>query len=283
MDWYLLAIASIVAVSFKGIFTKLLIKDKDKQVLESVILFQFIAAFIILIPALIHGFKLPPITSYPINFLIMGVLYGTTMILLFSAYKRIGASDVAILATTETLTVIILGNIFLNEILSTRMIFGVILILTSIMLLSWNNFKKIKFNRGFLFVIIASIFAGIAGVSEVLPTRNSDVLSFMTIGYILPGIFVYIVYICKSRRIKIDLKNVNIKYTTLIATLSVVAYTPFYFAIKYNGQLSQVLAINKTSIIFTILLAAIILKERNNLKTKIFCGFLSVIGIILLG
>lgn len=282
MDWYFLAIASIVAASFKGIFTKILIKDKNKQVLESVILFQFIAAFIILIPALIHGFKMPPIASYPLNFLVMGVFYGSTMILLFSAYKRIGASDVAILATLETLTVIILGNLILNEVLSIKMILGVIFILTSIILLSWNNFKIINFNRGFIYVIIASIFAGIAGISEVMPIRNSDVLSFVAIGYILPGIFVYFVYIYKSRKIKIDLKNVNLKYASLLALFSVIAYTPFYFAIKFNGQLSQILAINKTSIIFTILLAAIFLKERNNLKTKLFCGFLSVIGIILL-
>jgi len=281
MDWYLLAITSIVAASFTGVFKKIMLQN-DKQVLESVILFQFIAAFIILIPTLIHGFKMPPITSFPINFLIMGVFYGSTMILLFSAYKRIGASDVAILATLETLTVIILGNLFLNEVLNIKMIFGIIFILTSILLLSWNNFKKINFNRGFLYVIIASIFAGIAGISEVIPTRNSDVLSFMVVGYILPGIFVYIVYLYKSRKIKIDLNNVNLKYTSLLALFSVIAYTPFYFAIKFDGQLSQILAINKTSIIFTILLAAIFLKERNNLKTKILCGFLSVIGIILL-
>lgn len=282
MDWYLLAIISVFAASFTGIFTKILIKNDKRQVLESVILFQFLAAFIILIPAFLNGFKMPPVALFPINFILIGVLYGSAMILLFSAYRKVGASDVAILATLETLTVLILGNLFLNETLSINMIFGVLMILTSIIILSWNNFKKVNFNRGFMFVIIASILAGSAGVVEVIPTRNSDVLSFLVLGYLLPGIFVYLVYLVKNKRVFINLKNVNLKYISLLAIFSIIANIPFYFAIKFNGQISQILAINKTSIIFTILLAAIILNERSNLKTKVFSGLLSIIGIILL-
>lgn len=281
MDWYILAILSVFASSFTGIFRKLIGKE-NKSSFESIILFQFFGAIIVFLIALSNGFKMPPITEFPFQYALTGILWGSAMIFLFNAYKKAEASEVAILATFETLIVLILGNKILNDTLTPTMIIGIFFIISSIIILSYKKFKRVNYNRGFTYAIAASVLAGVASVNDAFLVKNSDPISFVAVAYLLPGIFVYLIYLLSKKKITVDLKNTNLKYISLLVLFSVISNIPYYLAINYDGQISQVLPINKTSIIFTILLAALFLNERKELGRKIFCGILAAIGVILL-
>lgn len=215
MDWYLLAILSVFASSLTGIFRKLIGRE-NKSSLETIILFQFLGAIIVFIIATLNGFKLPPINEIPIQFLLVGILWGTAMIFLFNAYKKIEASEVAILATLETFIVLVLGNRILNDTLNNSMILGIFFIFVSIFILSFNKFKKVNFNRGFLYALVAFILAGIASINDTILVKNSDALSYVAIAYLLPGIFVYLIYLLTKKRIKFEIKNTNLKYIILL-------------------------------------------------------------------
>lgn len=55
----------------------------------------------------------------------------------------------------------------------------------------------------------------------------------------------------------------------------------YYFALA-KGPASQIAPIGQSQVILTIILAAIILKEKDNLLRKILAGILVTIGVILL-
>jgi uncharacterized membrane protein len=282
VDWLYLAITSLIAASFLGILRKILIKN-DTNTLDSVILFQFVSAFFLSFLFIFNDFSFPSISTYPINYLITGVFWGGSMVLLFNAYKLLEASEIAILATTEIVLVLFLGKMILNELITFPMIMGVILIILSIIIISINRNKSYKFNKGYLYVTGAAILAAFADINDVYLLRNTGPLSYIFIALILPGIFVYSIKILKQRTFKIDLQKLDLKILVILSFAAVIATLPFYFAIVNEGQISQVLPIYKTSIIFTVLLSSIILKERKNLSKKLFSAILAVLGVILIG
>lgn len=282
MDWYLLAIISVIASSLTGIIRKKLV-IKEVNSIQTIIIFQLLCALVIFFPAIYFGFEMPPISEYPINFILQGILWGSSSIFLFLAYKKLEASEVAILMAIETLIAVLLGIFILGETFTLRMQIGAILIFSAITIIAFNSFKRIKLNKTFLYIILASVLAGFAVVNDTFLIKQSDSLSFLTIAYLLPGIFVYLYYILKNKCFKFNLNKINLKYTFILSACSIAAGIPFYFALNLDGQISQVILINKSSIILSVLLAAIILKERDHLLKKMFSAILVILGVILLG
>lgn len=283
MEWFILLLISLVAASFLGVLRKLLISNKKSQTLETIILFQVFAALFILFLNLANGINMPDISSYPINYFITASFWGCAMILLFTSYKYLEASEIAVISTIELVLAIILGNLILNESLSIQIFLGATLIIFSILFLSINKVSNFKFNKGVLLVFGATILAAFAGVNDAFLIRRTDALSYIFIAFLLPGIFVYIVKILKERSVRLSLNKINLKIIILLSIAAAIANLPFYYALVNNAQISQAIPIYKTSVVFTILLSAIFLKERKNLSKKLFSAVLAVMGIILIG
>ena len=70
MDWFTLTLLSVLGTTLANIFRKVAMKDDKSDVLASSIIFQLLGAGIIGSVAMIHGFVFPPISSYPLNFLL---------------------------------------------------------------------------------------------------------------------------------------------------------------------------------------------------------------------
>jgi len=73
-----------------------------------------------------------------------------------------------------------------------------------------------------------------------------------------------------------------LKNTLLLAFIWSVSAIAFYLAIEKGALASQISPISQSKIILTVLLAAILLKERENLLIKVVAAFLTMAGVLLI-
>ncbi|MBI3486239.1 EamA family transporter [Candidatus Daviesbacteria bacterium] len=281
MTWLYLALLSVLGTTLSNIFRKVALKNDQTDPYLSAIIFQFLGALMVGVIAFSRGFVLPPITKYPVNFLLNGILWGIATSLLFKTYQYLDASEATIITTLETVIAILSATLLLREHFSLVNIIGTIIIISAVIFVSYKK-GLFKFNQGYLYAFGYSLFAGFGITNDAFLTRNSEPLSYLTIAFALPGI---VILIGSFKKIKIAKAIYNFtwaKNMLLLTFFYVFAAIAWFLSISSGGQASQITPINQSSIILTIILAVIFLKERENLPKKVISATLVTIGVLLL-
>ena len=281
MSWFALALVYVLLASFGNIFRKILLRNDKSDAVGAAIIFQFLGCAICLIVALWHGFQMPPVREYPVNFLFNMILWGCSTLFLYKAYKHIEASEVTILFTLESVVTIVTATTFLHETFTYLNVLGAALILIAVIVMSQTS-GKMKFNKGVMFATISSLFAGTAVVNDAFIIKHADTLSFLVIGFFLPGVFMLIINPTVVKRMKPLFKPALFIKNFIQTAFVAFGAMAFYLAISYGGEASQVNTIAQAAVVLTVILAAIILKERDHLWKKSICAILVTIGVLLL-
>ena len=257
-------------------------KDDESDPHVYSIIFQLLGAAVVMPFTAINGFNLPPIADYPLNFLMMGVLYGSGTLFLFNALKNIEASEVTIVSSIRPVVTIISAVTLLNEQFSPTKGLGTLLILSAVFLVS-GKIGNFKFNEGFFYAIGMAVCYGLAITNDkFLIGKITDVLSYLVIGNLLPGIFLTAInpkaLLKVNQFLRLDRVVKMFLFTIIYATAALL----FYLAIKNGALASQITPIHQATVIFTVALAFIFLKERDQIFKKVLASFLVIFGVILL-
>lgn len=281
MSWLIFIVVYVFAIAVANILRKVLVEDKRSDAIASAIIFQFLGTAIVAVVALIHGFKMPPITEHPLNFIFQACLWGLSTASLFKAYQYSEASEVTIIITTEALFTIIAAALVFGEVLSPINLIGMLLIITSVVIISYAG-KKLILNKGFFFALGCALFSGFGIVNDTFLLHFSDTLSLLTIGFLTPGIFILLTNPSAAKKIGPLLKPSILIKNFIFTSVFVFAAITFYFSLASGGQVAQVNAIAQASVISTVILATIFLNERDHLAKKFICAMLVTVGVILL-
>jgi len=256
-------------------------KGEKSDALATTILFQYMGFVMVFIFALLHEFSLPPLAQYPINFLAQAVLWGVSSLFLFKASQYLEASEVTIISTTSSIITIVTSVIFLHEIFNTPRIIGAVLILASVIFVSFQK-KKMSFNRGVLYALIYCFCSGVAITNDAFILQKTDVYSMLVIGWLMPGLFLTIVSPGSIKKMGYFFYKKRFVKIFLLTLFYAAGGISFYLAITLGGQASRVATISQTSIIATIIIAALFLKERDHLLKKVIASICVMIGVLLL-
>ncbi|HUQ85298.1 MAG TPA: EamA family transporter [Candidatus Limnocylindrales bacterium] len=281
MSWFFLSVLHAFGMAVANILRKALMKNDKNDPVASAILFQFLGTAIVAVFSFSNGFVLPPIQEYPINFIIQAVFWSLATMFLFKAYKQIDASEITIIVTLESIVTIIAAVFFLKEVFNFVNIIGTIIVLVSVAYISFSS-GKMAFNKGVFYAILYSIFAGIAVVNDTFMLNHSEVLSYLVIGWLTPGILL-MAYKPSAIKKLVSLLSPKILTGHFIFTfIYVLGGFAFFYALAFGGQASQVNTITQTSVVLTVVLATIFLRERDHLFKKFICAVLVTIGVVLL-
>lgn len=280
MNWLLFSLLSVFCYSTANLLRRVLMKNDTSDPIIHSIVFQFICTMIVGGFALYKGFVLPPFSLYPINFLFQAVLYGLGTVCIFYANKYLEASESTIISTLESVVTIVTAVILLGEIFTMKNFIGALLIILAVIFVVYE--KKFTLNKGILFTLGMSICYGLAITNDAFLVKRSEVFSYLTIGFLTPGLLLLLLYpksLLKLGYYK-DTKTL-LKLFLLSFTYSVGAI--FFFLALFSGaQASQLTPIGQSSVIVTVLLATLFLKERKNIFKKIVGSIFVFIGILLL-
>lgn len=280
MDWLFLVLISVVISSFANIIQRVMMKGDKSDPISYSVVFCFLLGIFFMLFAIPHGFHLPPLNGNLIFIFLAAIFWGVGNIALFKSLQFLESSEVTILISVRALVTIIVSIIFLHEVFNVQKSIGTIIILSSILLVA-NVKKGFKFNNGVHFAFLCALFYGIAIVCDVFNLRSYDLLSYLAVVNIIMGFMLLAIYPKTLKQLKTFTKPRFLWTMLPLSALTGFQALFYYFALA-KGHVSQIAPINQTQVIITVLLAAILLSERDHLLKKIIAAFLVMGGVLLL-
>jgi drug/metabolite transporter (DMT)-like permease len=281
MTWQFFLVASILAASVNGLIHRTLMKDdQSDSKIQTVVFAGLTGIFGLVLAIFTTGFHLPPPSLWQ-NFLLMVALISSASVLTFQAYKTVEASEMGILLSTERLWTVILALMFLSETITLSKVLGTILVLFGVGVVYWKK-HNVRFGVGIVIALVAALLYGISYVNGFYILRFFDAPSFVVLGSLLPALVIVLWQpriVSKLRFYLIPRNGILVSLSALFDTLMSVF---LYLAYQLGRNASQISPLAATSLVITVILAAIFLKERDNLLKKLLGSAIVVLGIIFL-
>lgn len=280
MTWQILVVISIVTISIANLYQRVAMKEENSDPFAGSIIFQLILAILTGFFALmVKGINIPSFNLLG-YFVISTIFYGLGTLSYFKAIKTIEASESTILASIGSIATLITAYLFLGERLNFQQLIGVFFVILSVIAISLK--RELKFNQGTIFSVAGTIFYGLAITNDVYILRSFDALSYVPIMSLLPGIFILLVKPSSIKSIIKTIKQPTMKPLILYCFFYAIQAITYYAALERGALASQMTLIYKSEIFVTVILAAIFLQERSNLKRKLLATILATIGVYLL-
>lgn len=281
MSWLYLTLFSVILSSVASILQRVLMKDDKSNPYSYTIVFHFLLGFLILVAGLIQGSNFSLFSGNIYVLFLAAALWGICQVFLFKALQLVEVSELTIMSGLRVVITILASIFFLNQVFTGLNILGTLLILASTFLVA-NFGKGFKLNKGFAYTLAMTFFGGLAIVADSANVQHYDVLAYSTYSNFLSGLFILAFYPKALQQWKHFVQpNFLVKMVPL-AVFSASQGVLYLLALSYGGNTAQVGTIRQASVIVTVLLAIIFLKERSNLGRKFIAAILVTIGVILL-
>lgn len=282
MVWQIYLLVSILLISLNGLFHRSLMKDDKSNPRAQTIVFLGLGGIIAFVITLLRGqLNLVIPHSLYFNFIPLILLSTPAYILTYRAYQLIGASEVVLFLTTGRLWNVVGAFLFLHETLTIQRVLGAIVILLGIAVVLYDK-KKFTFNKGMIFVLLAAFLFGMNDINGFYILKSFDATNFLIYSEFLPVLTLLIIQPKVVKKLKYYLQKGNALKVSLLSLCDALGMLALYLSFQAGGKASVIGPLSATRVLITVLLATIILKERNNLKNKLIGAAVTVFGVILL-
>jgi len=283
MSWQLLILISVVLYSISVLLQRVILKENESRPIAYSIIFQLLAGIVIGIVGLIFADMSLPSNPGSLfwNLILMTLLYGFSNLFIFKSLKLTEASKFTIIFATRAFFTVLASSIVLKELLTGTQLLGTLLIFAGVILVNLKT-SKFSFDKGSLFALAGALAFGFATTNDRFLLKSFAVYPYLTLAFIAPSIMMSLVFPKELKHIKLFLDKNLFKKMLVLTTIYALSAAAFFAALQKSANSSQVVSVNLTSVIVTVFLAVIFLKERDNLPKKIVGAILSFIGLLLL-
>lgn len=282
MNWLTYSLISLTLLSISNVLQRVLMKDDKSDAYAYSFVFQMLAAFIIFLFSLIEGFRLPPVAVQPFNYMLMGVLYGLGTVFIFQALRHLESAEVTIITAVRAFVTIVAAVFFLREPFTLVNLAGALLIFSAVVLVTFKK-EKFKFNTGVWYSLGMALCYGLAVVNDrFLLTSAVDTVSYVSISFLFPGLFIFAIKPNVLKKLDTFFQPKVFKPMLIMSLLYSLAAISYFTAFAKGATASQAAPIQQSSVILTVLLAAVFLGERGGLAKKLVGAVLVFIGVLLL-
>lgn len=278
-------IYALLASVFSGltsVFAKTGIKNIDSLLatfLRTIVISLFLFLIVIWKENLNDIFLLDTKT---ILFLILSGISNTLLwICYFKALDLGTVSKVTPVDKTSIVLTLILSSLFLNEKITTIKIISIVLILSGTFLTIKKESKDSKDNKWIVYAVLTAVFTSTTTVlSKIgIESTNTTLITFLRTIVVLIILTTITLFKKKYKSIK-DIEKRSWLFI-ILSGLSTSLSWLFYFKALALGEASIVFPIEKLSLVVSILISIIFLKEKVN-KKQIIGIIIIVIGTSLL-
>lgn len=256
-------------------------KEEQSDPYAYAVFFQLTVAIVVSIYAFYKGFHIPPLQPLLLFIAIATVLYAFANIALFHALQLTEASEISVIVSSRSLWTLFVAVPFLGESLTSKKLFGTLLIIAGIVFVSWRA-GRFKLQKGHLFALLSASFFGIAFANDAFLLRSFDVYSYASIAFLFPTLFLILLRPTFVKKIKLFFDIKRLTKMICLAIFYGIAALAIFASYQAGGEASQIAPISQSSVILTVLLAAIFLKERSNFLRKIAGAIAVFLGVVLL-
>jgi len=131
----------------------------------------------------------------------------------------------------------------------------------------------------FIYALLSAFFAALVSIFGKIGLKDVDPIAATAIRAVIMAIFMIGVYFTLEKDLK-GLMSKGVLFIVLSAVLGVLSWIFYFMALK-KGNVSQEVAVDRSSVIIAIILSVLILGEKLTLKTGL-AVILVFIGLLLL-
>lgn len=283
MSWQTLVLLSVVFMSIGSLLQRIIMKDDKSDPWLYSIIFQLMVGVLIAIFGFIFSDMTFPkdYSGLVLNLVLMVLLWSVSNYFLYTALKTMEASTFNIIFSTRSLFTALASSLFLNEILSGKQFLGVLLILfgVAIVLINKKTFKK--FDKAVIFSVFAAACFGFANTNDRVLLSSFNLYPYVTLAFVTPAVFMAMLKPQTFKNINRFLDKSLVSKMILLCFFYTAASATFFSALQVSPNSSQVAAISVSSVILTVILSIVLLKERDNLARKLIGAVVSFLGLFL--
>jgi drug/metabolite transporter (DMT)-like permease len=281
MNWQIPLFISILCLGIASLLQSASIKQDKLSPIAYASFFQLLAGIIVGIFACIRGTSfLGLIETWP-NMVLQIVLYTGANILWFKALRHADVSDSIVLLTSKVVWIVLGAALFLKEVLSPIQMIGAVIVVISVVMVSLKG-KSLKLGRGQVLALLAAACYGFGFVNDTYMLRSVDVLTYLSIAFFVDALFIWVLYPSITGELRSFLAKENFSNFFFASLFYAIAMVCIFYSYLYGHNTALIATLNQTSAVLTVVLAAILLKERENLATKILGAVIAVCGVYLL-
>lgn len=236
---------------------------------------------ILAIGFLFLSFKIPTSINYWLLAIVSICAYGVGNVFGFKAFKLIDASVVGIISRLNLVVAAFFGILLLHETYTTQNYIGLALVLLGSLVIAYEK-GNFKISRGIWFSILMALGYGLAAVFDKILVGEFSPYTYVFVNSIGVGICMSLLFPKALKQTKMLFHN-HPKPLLLGSVLNVSSWAAFLLILS-RGEVSKTFPIyDSLSLIVTVILGIIVLKETSHLTQKIIGLITIVFGIILLG
>lgn len=284
MSWQFLAIINVFFYASTVLLQRTVATSKNSDAKTTAVVFQLLTGAMVGLVGFLLGanFQLD-LAGLWAPFLLVLVLYAVGNLLIFKSLENTEASLFSIIFSTRAAVTALVAYLFLGEVLSSRNLWGLLFVLGGVLIVNLKNTKKKSSSDIVIPLTIALIF-GINNTVERALLQQLDLYGYVTIAFIIPALLLLFTYpsisVLKQKLTPYSQPKM-IKNNLLMSALYAGSAVTFFTALQTAETASQVTTINISSVVLTVILAAIFLKERDHLNKKLVAAVLTLIGLYL--
>lgn len=279
MSWQLLTGISVTTLSVSVLLQRLLLHQNKSDPIAYGIVFQALVGIVTLCYALAIGFRSPDFIKYWFPILLTFLLYAAGTVVGAYTLQKIQASIYSVLFATNAIWVMIISLPLFNAHISSIQLVGVGLIFVGACFLIENG-GQLKLDHGILLGLLTGLIYGLATVVWVYVDKHADPASWSAISFIGPAALLLIARPASVHKMKPFLNKKVFYRMAILGILYSISALTILMAYK-NGNASLIAPLQQTSIVTTVLLAVIFLRERNRLWQKAAATALCFLGVLL--
>lgn len=279
MSWPFFLFISMAADTAGRLIQRTFIKQDESDPIAYATLFQLFCGFIMVIIAAIFGIHIPDLRPLALNLLLVPVFYGLATLFIYKSLKNVEASIFTILFASRAIWIILGGVLLLREVFLPVQILGTVLILGSVIMVSWS--KSVRFQRGEYFALLAASLFALGTVNDTFILKVMDPTTYLGYSFLAPGIFIWLINWKKSKLIFKTMTTKASKNIWIISIVYSISALGFYWAYTVGRNIAQIASIYQISTITTIVFAVLLLKERDHLLRKLIATAIGFIGVLL--
>jgi drug/metabolite transporter (DMT)-like permease len=210
--------------------------------------------------------------------LICGVFGAGYFICFYTAQKFVEAGISTLVSNIYTPITIVLATFFLNEKLTIPQIFGTVLLLIGMVVVSKKHrVGKFKFDKYFMLMVLSGIMLGVSLTAERALQKATGFTAGTMLSWWSQCAFLGIVTFITSNKNEYAMKDITV--TGVLRFLQSLSWVILIFSV---GNLSLVSAITTFKIVIIFIAAAIFLNEREDLPRKIIGSLVALAGLLLM-
>ena len=282
MVWQIYLIISILFISLNSLFHRSLMKNDKSNPQAQTIVFLGLGGIIAFIITLFSGhlqLTIPP--SLTFNFILLVLLSIPAYLLTYRAYQLIGASEVVLFLATGSLWTVFGAFLFLHEAVTFQKILGAIIVLTGLIIVLYDK-SRFTLNRGAIFALLAALFFGLSNINSFYILKTFDARSFLIYAEFLPVFALLLIQPRVVKKLKYYFHMGNGIKAILLGLCDALGSLALFLSFQAGGQASVIGPLSTTRVLLTVILAMLILRERNNITNKIIGAVVTIVGVILL-